>query len=354
MQAIALSVIFLFLSGSFPMNSTLSRNRANGFTLIELLVVIAIIAVLVGLLLPAVQKVREAAARASCSNNLKQLGIALQSYHDTYNVFPTGCQPDNSAGSVTSAWGSSWKVFILPFIEQGNIYSKWSFTGSSGYSNGANGALIDGITIKTYRCPSSGLPAFSPYQDPNSPGYEMFTSYVGIAGASTDPSISSGSAGIVSGGGLLFPNSQVTIAGVTDGTSNTLMVGEQSDHMRDANNQPIIGGFGAITAQGPHGWTMGANGSLAQPPAYESGGDNRAFNTITIMYTLNQRGLANNCGTGTCDNTGANIPLSSNHPTGVNMLFVDGSVKYLTNSVTLTTLQQLASRSGGEVITGNY
>jgi len=224
-----------------------------GFTLIELLVVIAIIAILIGLLLPAVQKVREAAARMKCSNNLKQIGLALHNYESTYQKFPKGCAPSDQDGS---AWGSSWKVYILSGLEQDAILTKWQHTSSSGYTNANNIGLVNKITIPPYRCPSSTLPDFSPYS--NTSGFlEMFTGYTGISGAHTDATISSGGNGTVSGSGILFPNSAVKITEITDGTSNTMMVGEQSAHLKDANNVAVIGGFGAITSKGPHGWAMG-------------------------------------------------------------------------------------------------
>jgi prepilin-type processing-associated H-X9-DG protein len=321
--------------------------------LIELLVVIAIIAILIGLLLPAVQKVREAAARMSCSNNLKQLGIALHSYHDANTYLPPGCSNDVAPfGTGGNGWGSSWKVYILPYIEQQNIFQRWQFYSNSGYTNSNNMALVNRLTIKTYRCPSSPLPEF--YNSSNNNGsIQMFTSYTGVAGSLLDSPLAtstccdSGGSGIIGGGGILIINGRLAMTSITDGTSNTIMVGEQSDHVRNAAGQPIPGSYTAMTTQGPHGWTMGS--ATSGVGAVNS----RSFNTVTVRYMINQRGIVSNSttgSTGVSQNAGANIPFSSGHPGGANMLFADGSVRFLTNSTPITTLQWLATRAGGETL----
>ncbi|MEI6686055.1 MAG: DUF1559 domain-containing protein [Planctomycetota bacterium] len=316
----------------------------KGFTLIELLVVIAIIAILIGLLLPAVQKVRESSAKMSCTNNIKQIALALHGYHDRALQFPPGCTPDLAPNAAS--WGSSWKVFILPNIEQNGIFSNWQFTGSSGAFNANNQSYVNNskVTIKTYRCPSSLLPAYE-----TSNNKQMFTSYVGIAG-SVLTAMNGGNHGQVSGGGILFPNSAITLSGIPDGTSNTIMVGEQSDHLRDAAGLPTIGGAGAITSQGPWGWTMGCNNDTRVPPNYQSGGDNRAFQTSTTRWSINQRGLGNTSGNGTNEDAGVNVPLSSGHTGGVNVAMADGSVKFISQNIPLLTLQYLSDRADGNVV----
>jgi len=326
------------------------QRQRQAFTLIELLVVIAIIAILIGLLLPAVQKVREAAARMQCSNNLKQIGIGLHVYHDAYKVFPPGCTGDEAPwGTDGSNWGSSWKVRILPYIEQGPIYAKWQFSGQSGYTNSNNVNMVSNLTIPVYRCPSSPLPEF--YASSNNNGsIEMFTSYTGISGSHTDPTCANNGQGTISAGGILFPNSTIKIAAITDGSSNTIMVGEQSNHLRDTNNNIITGSYSAITSQGPHGWTMGTGADTRIPPAFPT---DRSFNCTTIRYTINQIGMSNSSGNGTGDNTGTNIPLSSGHTGGAQVVMADGSVHFFTNGMPLVTLQQLCTRAGNEIVTFN-
>ena len=321
-------------------------NRRSGFTLIELLVVIAIIAVLIALLVPAVQKVREAAARAQCQNNLKQIAIALHGFHDTFKRLPPGATGDYTPwGSGNNDWGSSWKVFILPYIEQNAIFSKWQFSGSSGYTNGNNQPMVSGNTISVYRCPSSVMPAMYSNMANGGGWNQMFTSYVGIAGASNDPAAWGVGPGTNSAAGILFAYSKVTMVSITDGTSNTMFVGEQSDQLRDANNQPVQGGWGPITSQGPHGWTMGCN-STGQA---DGRNNDRVFNCMTVRWQIGQTGLGNNASNGTNDNTGSNIPLSSNHTGGCNIALADGSVRFLTSSTPLLTLQNLAMRNDGQI-----
>jgi prepilin-type N-terminal cleavage/methylation domain-containing protein/prepilin-type processing-associated H-X9-DG protein len=351
-----------------------SSQRQRAFTLIELLVVIAIIAILIGLLLPAVQKVREAAARMKCSNNLKQIGIALHSYHDTNGYLPPGgatdAAPFGAAGNNTGGWGSSWMVFILPQVEQQAFFSQWQLNNSSGWGNGTDGALLNNFVISIYRCPSTTLPVqqnglTNPTTDPGGNGTAMVPTYCGIAGAVnglipgyTESRTSTGgggagccNGGITSAGGVMFPNAQIKLTGIGDGTSNTMMISEQSDYLTTTSGQKV-----SWNASGPHGWAIGSHAGT--PPNYGNGGDARAMQITTIRYPINQKTgwtpTPGNCGSqGVCDNTGQNIPLNSNHTGGVNVMLGDGSVRFVRDSITLQTLAQLATRDDG-VPLGDY
>ena len=250
------------------------NSKRVAFTLIELLVVIAIIAILIGLLIPAVQKVRESAARSTCSNNLHQIGLAMHGYHDVNLCLPPGCTTDASpygtgAVGTSNGWGSSWMVFILPYIEQNSLWGAWVFNGSSGYSNGTNRASDSNFVIKTYLCPSTSLPAMAQ----NGGLAVMQPSYVGISGAAngiingyTENRIDNNAAGTgccsgggpASGGGVLYRGSQVKLTQMTDGTSQVMMVSEMSNWIYDTN-----GTKNQWTAAGLYGWSMGTNWNQA-------------------------------------------------------------------------------------------
>jgi len=343
-------------------------NRRSAFTLIELLVVIAIIAILIGLLLPAVQKVRDAAARMECSNNLKQMGIGLHSYNDTYKRFPPGgvndAPPWGTAAPNGSEWGTNWHIYILPFIEQSNIYNTMRFSGGSGW--GANAAwncnVINNTLIPIYRCPGAQISewASSPYNG----GKVQLSNYVGISGADTNalPTetrivTGGGSQGCCSGGrlsfgGVLYPGSQVSLAKLTnaDGASNTMVVSEQGNFLKLGNGQKV-----AWTSGGPHGIIIGWWYFSDNYQVYGSGTDARAFNITTVRWNINQldwsaqiAAAPGRCDAyGICDNTGHNIPLNSGHSNGVNALLGDGHVVFLSNSIPLSVLGQLATRDDG-------
>jgi prepilin-type processing-associated H-X9-DG protein len=320
--------------------------------------VIAIIAILIALLVPAVQKVREAAARTQCINNLKNIGLALHNFHDSNKRLPPGCASDTPPfGIPPSGHGSSWKVYILPYIDQGPLYNKWVFSGGSGWENTNNTNLVNNLTLQVYRCPSSNLPDFYWGNPAGGTSNSMLTCYTGISGSYNlgynDPTIApntccSGSAaldGFVSAGGILYPCSRVRLVEISDGTSNTIMVGEQSAHLRNAAGMPVPGAFGAITSQGPHGWIIGTSVN-APPPS----GQNRSMNCTTVRYLINQKGLGTNSG-GTSENAGCNVPLSSMHPGGANMLFADGTVRFWPDSTSALVLAYACTRNDGQPYT---
>jgi len=340
--------------------------RRGGFTLIELLVVIAIIAVLIGLLVPAVQKVREAANRMKCSNNLKQIGIGLHAYHDANNGMPFGGLSDAPPLGSGGGWGTAWPVWLLPYIEQDSLFKKFTFTGSSGWGGASatnNLNASSNVRMNTYQCPSSPIndSAPSPFAGSNI----SRNHYVGVSGAInglitgyTEARVftNSGAAGccsggIASGGGVLMPGKQVRFADITDGTSNVMVVSEQNDFLTTQNGAKVAWGAGLL-----HGWQIGWYGTTA--PNGGNAGDARTFQMTTIRYAINQKtgwpNFPGNCGSmGVCENMGTNIPLNSAHSGGVNAVMADGSVRFLTDSTALATLAMLATRDDGQPLPGN-
>ncbi|AWM39533.1 putative major pilin subunit [Gemmata obscuriglobus] len=331
------------------MSLPLSRPRARGFTLIELLVVIAIIAILIGLLLPAVQKVREAASRMKCQNNLKQLGLALHTYHDAAGSLPPGAEFDvypkpNPAGNTATIKGTSWLVYILPQVEQGNLYNRYNF--AEAYNSTANGLLAANV-VPTYFCPSGPDP--KRHLDPNGNlTTAVTTHYYGVMGPGYPSNLNpanfvyngttvsfpfgqGGSNGAYSTVGMLchFQNTSgsvttnrtVKLTSVTDGTSNTLMVGEISVNMP-----------GNLTYHQYRSWTRGNNGG--------SGSCKNVTNAInSTVYNGS--------------NNFNDISFGSQHTGGANFAMGDGSVRFINQNTDLNLLKALATISSGEVASLN-
>jgi prepilin-type N-terminal cleavage/methylation domain-containing protein/prepilin-type processing-associated H-X9-DG protein len=333
-------------------------DRRTAFTLIELLVVIAIIAILVGLLLPAVQKVREAAARIQCENNLKQIALALQGYHDVYGRFPGVV--DQGGPRYTSMF-----VEALPFIEQNNLYNEWNFTNPAANGNGPAATVI-----KSYICPS--------HPDVDHPlslasGEYAVTTYAGNGGTYPFPPTLSPCNGVFY---LTGPTSQpnagqagVTILGIVDGTSNTLFLGEK--RIGDPNLDSFFGALeaGVITPTPDPPILLSACYAVWAPPPGLNASAGLIGSAVPINY-VQPFGWSppvqlpppatqippppvywSTLGPLWWARLGA---MGSYHINGANVAMVDGSVRFVLDSTSLTTLQDVSTRMGGEVIPADW
>ncbi|OWK43245.1 DUF1559 domain-containing protein [Fimbriiglobus ruber] len=296
----------------------------RGFTLIELLVVIAIIAILIGLLLPAVQKVRDAAARSSCQNNLKQVGLAIQSYHDANRQFPAGYTTGVTATGDDTGPGWGWAAYVLPHMEQQPLFNQITLT--QPIEAGVN-ATARVATVKSYLCPADSPPLALPV-GPRSATGQLLSTTCSVAAANYVGNFGVAEPG-VDGEGLFFRNSTIRIADVTDGTSSTLAAGERS--FRYAESTWV----GAVTGsnQGP---TPGS-----PFPVQEENASN---------FVLGHTGESYSGPTGPSE---ANN-FASSHTGGVNFVFADGHVSLLTAAVNYQVFQALSTRAGGETIQGNF
>lgn len=321
-----------------PLNP--SRGR-RGFTLIELLVVIAIIAILIGLLLPAVQKVRAAAARMQCSNNLKQIGIALHSYHDAVGSFPSGTHDDDNR-----SW--CWRVYLLPYIEQQNMYTGLQSAGAwFPAPQGGSHANVDGIAasevngftgnaivqtpIKTYICPADILPE----RDNDSMAKANYAANVGnatINGVTQNLTGCASWKGNAQNGMLLHSNDNTNtyvtrFSDLTDGTSNTIAVGEVTTSLNVSSATTNSGLYPVWVGGNNNGGCNGVSGGAS------------VFRYVDAAFPPNVSKASAN----------SNMAFGSQHTGGANFAMGDGSVRFISETVNTTVYHAAGSRNGGEV-----
>jgi prepilin-type N-terminal cleavage/methylation domain-containing protein/prepilin-type processing-associated H-X9-DG protein len=315
--------------------------KRRGFTLIELLVVIAIIGVLIGLLVPAVQKVRGAAARIQCANNLKQLGLAAHNFHDANNRLPSGLNlpiaktsgavfPTNAlvtSGKITQPPEPhrflGWPIALLPYIEQDNIYKQLDLSKRESGSTNCNSLTAPGATvIKTYICPADPIPSLvSTFGNP--------TDYFGMNSYGANGGTRSWFVSQMTTDGVFWINSKVRILDITDGSSNTLLFGERF------HQDPAYTGIASLG-----GWAW-ANFNASQ---------DYLFSTVVPINYLLPPGTV--LGAPAFKEDNRTCAFGSGHTGGANFVFGDGSVHFLTlvNNTDLPLLQALSTRAGEEVV----
>jgi prepilin-type N-terminal cleavage/methylation domain-containing protein/prepilin-type processing-associated H-X9-DG protein len=314
------------------------RHGRRAFTLIELLVVIAIIAILIGLLLPAVQKVREAAARLQCQNNLKQLGLALHNYESANGVWPAQSTSPTTTAGATPPRGS-WITQILPHVEAGAVFQLYN--PSLHWHDPANEAAVKS-RIKTLLCPSAGAgregfeytrftsatPRFYLYGAP--------TDYTNVGGIGT-ALLASLTPRPADGTGVLLIDRPVKVQEVTDGLSNTALVTECA-------NRPQL-------------WQRRSRVTQLPPPVPWSSSSDQPFVTGGVWASHLKGFLIEGAGPDGKTNGGACAVNCSNdnevysfHTGGANALLGDGSVRFLGESIDLRLMAALATRAGGETV----
>jgi len=372
------------------------RKNRGAFTLIELLVVIAIIAILIGLLLPAVQRVREAANRMACQNNLKQIGIALHSHHDNNGFLPglalCGSGPEDYNPGMQNIWyqfrHTPPSVYLLPYVEQQAIWDQWNINvgGNNntvpGVAGGTTNLNLANKPLKVFLCPSMQIPVNPVYACYSSYGWSRGNYDIHVPRQSTDigGDIAGGTYGWTNSDGVfatawdggLSPASatemiarhaadptwwadhsmaKFSFNSIADGLSNTFAVGESHHNLKGYTTTTVNGvsiGTTAVSSSGPTAW--GADGG----DYYCEGTTNVPMNTTVGPYY--SRALTTAKDHVGLRNVAFNSPIfsfRSSHTGGCNFLFCDGNVRFVRQSISMPVYKALGSKAGGEVI-GNY
>ena len=311
------------------MKSEIPLSRRPAFTLVELLVVIAIIGILVSMLLPAVQSAREAARRMQCSNNLKQLGLALHSYHTSFGTFPAGSSVSLPSGcNGSDCRGNPMYIALMPYFEQGTLEAKYDYEhawGWCGWAGDAANAVASETVISVYKCPSA---------DGKWSAFDNRRDYFGVVGGKTKHS--HGSRGDVFLDGLFNINLWIRIDDIRDGTTSTLAVGESIHPAKFG----LGDGYGNANVGGPVNWWLGEG---CAGPTCAIANRSLGRNVRSAKYAINTSLLP------MADDEENEAPFGSLHPGGAAFAFADGHVQFLSESLDTTTYQALSTYAGGEV-----
>lgn len=291
----------------------------RAFTLIELLVVIAILAILIALLLPAVQRVREAAARTQCSNNLKQIGLALHNYHDALGALPSGYLSQSYAAATYTSPGWGWAFLLLPFLEQDGLFRQVDCTVPI---EAAAYASVRTTELKVFTCPTDRYTGtFTVLDDNGAPVADAATNSYAASFGTTEVEAQPDD-----GNGMFFRNSQLRFKDVTDGTSYTLAIGERGAEMSQV---PWAGAISSGTAR----ITPGAPTT-----------SNHVEDAATMAVANTSRPV---------NDPNANADNFVTPHLSALFVYVDGSVRPVDLSISLPLLQALTTRAGGEVAWGD-
>jgi len=343
------------------------RNRHRGFTLIELLVVISIIAVLIALLLPAVQSAREAARRAQCSNNLKQLGLAVHNYATAFNTVPAQCMYPGGQSNISQGWAPSWIIPILPQIEQGNLFAAYNFQApaieTGGTPSGLENTTVTRTQLATLLCPSEN--------EASRPSLNATSNYVGNYG---------GPGQNIGYSGTIVPLSNtccvtgrigpVTLETIRDGLSNTAMF---SEHLFGLQGGPKVFPGTPDGKRGIYQTTGTTAAAFAQacqtltsatPSSWSDRFGNNAYATYPCHVGMVNYMHVTSPNSNSCHNTADASWLSyvgalgaaaatSNHAGGVHVTFSDGSVRFIKDSIAQATWWGIGTRNGREVVSSD-